>query len=557
MHRNLQQLAREPYDLLIIGGGVNGMAAAWDASLRGLKVALVEKGDYGAQTSSATLKIVHGGLRYLQHLDFRRMRENIRERRLMLQLAPHLVEPISFVVPTRGILREGQPLLATAVLLNDLLSVDRNKGQEDPARRIPNGRFMLSKRECLDKVPGYADLKGINGGVQFYDASMYNSERLSLSFGLSAAEQGADMANYTEVIKLIRRGDRIEAARVKDLLTGDEFEIRADMILNMSGPWSDIVSALSDDVPPKRSVLRSKGIQLVAPSLSKDVGFAFPTTYYDPDAVITRSGRNFFVMPWRGVSLIGTTDTVYEGDPDDFSITAADVQEFIDDINTFFPAAQLKFEDVPFAFGGLRPITECNLESGSTVSRRYEISDHQKDLGLRNMISVIGVKYTTCRLLAEKVINRVFEMSDRTSPRVVTDRTPLVGGEIDQFEPYMADQLARRPERISEFTMRHLVRSYGTRSQALLQLAEQEPDLGATVPGSDEVILAEIAHAARHESAVHLVDAVLCRTDLGTKGHPGTQALDACAQLMAKELGWDAPRMQQEVEQTEKRLRFA
>jgi glycerol-3-phosphate dehydrogenase len=554
MRRNLKRLADEPFDLLVIGGGINGVAAAWDGVLRGLNVALVEKGDFGAQTSSATLKIVHGGLRYLQHLDIVRMRESIRERSNLLAIAPHIVEPFPFLVPTYGHLMKGREVMAAAVFLNELASGDRNRRLRDPARRIPAGR-VVSARECLELVPGL-DRKGLNGGVIFHDAQMHNSERLTLSFALGAAAKGGALANYVEAVGLLREGDRVTGARVRDRLGSGEFEVRARVVVNMTGPWSDILLGLLQGPNPGRRVRRSKGIQIVTPPLTGDIALAVPSRHADPDAVMSRGGRHYFITPWRGASLVGTTDTVYEGDPDDFRITAADIRAFVEEINEALPSARLRPEQVPFAFGGLRPVTEKNIDTGSTVSRKYEITDHAADLGIEGLITVIGVKYTTCRLLAEKVVHRIFEKLDRASPAVATATMPLPGGEIEDFVRFLENAVAAEPE-LGKAVMGHLGRSYGTGYALITRYARSEPALAQCVPGSAEVLKAEVVHAVREECAVRLEDVVLRRTDLGTLGHPGAAALETCADLMARDLGWDAATRRREIEAVNRRFVFA
>ncbi len=554
MQRNLKRLADEMYDLLILGGGINGLAAAWDAALRGLKVALVEKSDFGAETSSATLKIIHGGLRYLQHLDFIRSRESIRERSALLRIAPHLVHPFSFLVPTFGHLMKGKEFMTAGLIMNELVSYDRNRNLKDPLKHIPAGR-VVSRRECLERMPGLND-KGLTGGVIFYDAQMYNSERLTLSFALSAAARGADLANYVEAVALLRQGARVTGARVRDGISGAEFDIRAAVVANMTGPWSDIILGLLDKPKPDRNVLRSKGIQIVAPSLTGDMGLGVASRHRDPDALFSRGARHYFITPWRGVSLIGTTDTIYRGDPDDFRITGKDIGDFIDELNEAMPSARLSRAQVPFAFGGLRPITETNLETGSQVSRKYEITDHAETLGIEGLVTVIGVKYTTGRLLAEKVINCVFKKLNRPSPRVVTAETPLAGGDIERLDSFMQEANKNPLAGLDEQGIRHLVYNYGSGLSALAARVQKDPRLGERLPGSKEVIKAEILQAVREECALHLPDVVFRRTDLGTLGHPGRPALQACADLMAAELGWDEARKGREFDAVEKRYDF-
>jgi glycerol-3-phosphate dehydrogenase len=444
--------------------------------------------------------------------------------------------------------------MTAAVLMNELMSFDRNRQLPDPARRIPSGR-IISKKECLELAPG-VERAGLTGGMIFHDAQMYNSERLTLCFALSAAEKGADLANYVEVIALIREGNCVTGAKAKDLLTGAVFDIRAKVTVNMTGPWSDIVLGLLDKPKPDRRVLRSKGIQIVTPRLTDQVALAVPSACKDPDAILSRGARNFFVTPWRGASLAGTTDTVYEGDPDDFRVTAKDIGDFVEEINQSLPSANLKPEQVPFAFGGLRPITEKNIDTGSKVARKYEVNDHAKDLGVEGFFTVIGVKYTTCRFLAEKAVNLAFEKLNRASPPIGTAITPLAGGKIERFDDFIRRAVRQPPAGFDETMTRHLVRSYGSSLGAITDLAKSDPKLSEKIPGSPEVAKAEVVHAVRQECALHLEDVVLRRTDIGTLGHPGKAALETCADIMASELGWSASSRDREIAVVEKRFEF-
>lgn len=546
MKRDLSELSRKEYDLLVIGGGINGVCTAWDAALRGLSVALVEKGDFGAATSSATLRIVHGGLRYLQHLDFRRMRESIRERMLLMGIAPHLVHPLPFLIPTYGHALEGTEAMAAAMLINDLISFDRNQ-LDDPEKLIPSGR-IISEYTCRRILP---ELKRnrLTGGAIFYDAQMYNSERLTLSFARSAAEAGADLANYAEVVGLALDGRRVKRARVKDVLTGEEFDVRAKVFANITGPWSDIVLGLFKYRPPDRTVLRSKGIQIVAPLLCEKYAFGVASQQKDAEAVLSRGTRLLFVTPWRGRSLIGTTDVVYKGDPDDFSITERDITDFVAEINAAYPGASLKREDISFWYGGLRPITEKNVDKdASKAARKYEIRDHARSDHIRGLISVVGVKYTTCRFLAEKVVDLVFrKLGYPKPPRTLTRRKPIFGGKMGRFDDFMRKALRERPDRIGESVMRRLIFNYGSEYPRILRYIREDSAWGDTLPGSEEVLRAEMLHGVREEMACRLADVVARRTDLGCLGHPGEAALQACADIMAAELDWDQTRREREM----------
>jgi len=539
VERNLRKIAGAEYDLLVIGGGVYGLCTAWDAALRGLSVALLEKGDFGAATSSATHKIIHGGLRYLQHADVRRMRESIRERLLMMRLAPHLVHPMPFVVPAYGHLLRGKEVLAVAMAITDLIGFDRNR-LDDPAKRIPNGR-VIGRKECLEILPDI-DPKGLTGAAVYYDAQMVNSDRLTLSFALSANEAGADLANYVEVTGLSTRNGRVTSVAAKDLHTGETFDVRGRMVANTTGPWSDVVVAYLRGASPDRRVLRSKGIQIVAPLYNADYAFAVEGTQRDPDAVISRGNRLYFITPWRGRSLIGTTDTVYEGDPDDFAITERDVAEFIDEINAAYPAAKLTRDQVPYWFGGMRPVGEKNIDpTVSRTARKFEIIDHARHDGVANFISVVGVKYTTARGVAEQAVDRIFRKMGKQPPPCPTRTARLWGGAIERFDEFVAEQLRAAPAGVSGATTRHLVTNYGSQIGEIVEYITRDSSLGATLPGSD-ITRAEIVHACRHEMAGSLADVVLRRTELGTLGPPHAEAIDEVVRIMAAELRWSDSR---------------
>ena len=324
MKRDPARLSDEMYDVVVIGGGIYGACVAWDAALRGLSVALVEKGDFGHATSSNSLRLIHGGLRYLQHLDIRRMRRAIRERMIWMRIAPHLVHPLPVLVPTYGHWIRGREVLSLALKINDLISFDRNR-LKDPEKYIPRGR-LISRTECIQLLPGIEE-EGLTGGALWYDCQMYNSERLILSILRSASEAGADVANYVEVTGFIREGDHARGVKARDVLRGDEIDIRAKIVINTGGPWIDKVLNLHNRSNHRR-VRLSKAMNAVTRPLVRDcaVGLRMRERKASSNGFDAAASRLLFFTPWRRHTLVGTFQAPYGGDPDNFEITESDIR---------------------------------------------------------------------------------------------------------------------------------------------------------------------------------------------------------------------------------------
>lgn len=552
MKRNVKTLYSETYDLIIIGGGVHGLCAAWDAALRGLKVALVEKGDFGHATSSGSYKLIHGGLRYLQHLDIRRIRISILERRRMTYMAPHLVHPLAFVLPCYGHGRQGPHVMRVALWLNDLISHDRNHNVTDSRKHIPRGH-ILSQKKTLERIPLFQP-HGLTGGAVFYDAQIYNSERLTLSFGLSAAGAGAQLANYVEATGFLKQGSTLSGIHAKDALTGETFDIQGSLVINMTGPWSAITSSFLAKTPAPRTVHLSKGIQLFTrPLCDTACAFAIPSPQIDRSKKISRGNRMYFVTPWHNTSFIGTTDEPYAGDPDAFTITQEDITAFIDELNQALPSVHLTPRDVRSACGGLRPMDDTGGRPGSaSAANRHEIVDHAERDGIAGLISVIGVKYTTCRYVAERTIDLALKKLNRPLLPCVTHTTRLWGGEIEHIEDFMngsVQKSALPPE-----ATRRLVYHYGSEVNHILP--KVQGDTSPFIPGSDTVLHAEILHAIREEMAVKLSDVIFRRIGAGTADNPGNSLLENCARIMADELDWTAERKTAELDEVKKKLAY-
>jgi glycerol-3-phosphate dehydrogenase len=524
--RSLARLAQQTFDLVILGGGITGACVARDAALRGLRVALVEKRDFCSATSGASSKLIHGGLRYLKNFEFGLVRESLRERRLWELHAPHLVYPLPMLMPVYAGAANSLAEMRVGLTLYDLLSWDRNR-LPDPDQRLPAHRG-LTPAEVLATEPSLAS-EGLKGGALLWDCQMFSPERLELECLLSAAAAGAELVNYVEAVGFVREGARVVGVKVEGRQPGDGFvELRAPVVVNATGPWADLMLETLGQ-QPHAHLVRSKGIHIITRKLTREV------------ALMMAAGTgHFFVLPWRDHALIGTTDEVYSGHPDAFRVTEADITGLIATVNQYFPAAELRREDVLHSYGGMRPLVDdAGPKSGSyQKSRRAEVCDHGPTDGVPGLISAIGGKWTTSRALAEKVVDLALRLLGRPRTASITDRTPLPGGAIGNFRAFVAGLHARHPS-LPESLMYHLARNYGARAGELLALIQADPTLGAPLrPGLPEVG-AEIVHAARAEWAIELGDAVLRRTGLGQLGDPGLRALESAARLMGGPRGWD------------------
>ena len=546
MKRNLRELSNNHYDLLVIGGGIYGVCVAWDATLRGLKVALVEQKDFGSATSANSLKTIHGGLRYLQHADLKRMRESIRERTTLMRIAPHLIHPLPILFPTYGHGMKGKEVMATALFLNDLISYDRNCLQ-DPQKYIPNGR-VISSPECQQLLPGIPS-QGLSGAAIFYDAQVYNSERLTLAFLRSAVEKGAKIANYVKVTDFLNQGKQIEGVQVEDVLGGEKFEIRAKTVVNTSGPWINRVLGLLKVEPHTTPVAFAKAMNLVLrrPLFAQyAVGIYSQNDYSDPDAVLNKGSRLLFVAPWRGKSMVGTAYHVCDQDPDSWAVTETEIQELLTDINQAYPFANLTREDVAWVHAGLLPRSGISSTGEPIMAKHYHIDDYQQ-AGLQGLISVTGVKYTTARDVATKVVDRVFQSWGQKPLPSPSSVTPVYGGKIDKFDYFLHHAIQEQSYRLSSEVMSRLVYNYGSAYSEVLKYLDTD---SAEVTDLD-VIKAEVLYAVNEEMAQTLEDVILRRTELGSAGYPGTEVINFCAQIMAQKLAWSHIKQQQEIAKIE------
>ncbi len=553
MKRDLEALSNTEFDVVVIGAGIYGVATAWDAALRGLKVALVDQGDLGNATSANSLKIIHGGLRYLQNFDIKRMRESINERMVMMRIAPHLIYPMPVIMPTYSNKMKSRPAMAMALIANDIIGFDRNQSA-DPHKFMPRG-FTISKKEVQKYVPGYTKYN-LNGGAIWYDCQCYNTERLLLSFVLSAAEQGAQVGNYLKAVDLLHRDHQVTGVKVEDQLTGAKIEIRAKMVVNNAGPWVDTILANLNGKAPEPKFKLSTAMNLVVKrKLLKThaAGLSGPYRYVHPDGKEYKSFRMLFFAPWRDYTIIGTNHLPYPGTQENYKVTENEIQDFLGAVNKAYPGVNIQRSEVSFFYGGFLPMAAQNPVSGEVMlQRHYKIFDHAKTDQTEGLLSIVGVKYTTARDVAQRTVDLIFQKSGQTSPACLTKTTALYGGEIDRFEEFTSRAIKTNPYQLKAEVMRHLCYNYGSRYHEILQYGQENPNLVKTLPNSKEVLQAEVIHAVRAEMAVHLADVVLRRTDLGSGENPGVATLEKVAEIMGKELGWNKARQKEEIEAVQK-----
>jgi glycerol-3-phosphate dehydrogenase len=493
--RRLYRLRREEFDLLVIGGGINGAGIARDAAMRGLRTALVEKGDFASGTSSKSSKLIHGGVRYLEHGDFRLVHVACRERDLLRRrLAPHLVKPLAFVFPVYRGDPVGVIALGIGMWLYDVLATFRN---------IERHR-MFSRARTLGLEPALRS-EGLRGAALYYDC-FTDDARLTLETILAAKEEGAVVANYVELRSFLKDSGRIVGAVLADQVEGTAIRVRARCVVNATGPWTDHIRRLDD--PASKPCLRvTKGVHIIVPR--DRVG--------NRQAVVMRSPRDkrvLFVIPWGAHDLIGTTDTDFHGSPDDVSADPDDVDYLIDAANWFFPRANLGTADVISAYAGLRPLVAAGEDkSPSAVSREEEIFESPAGL-----ITLVGGKLTTYRSIARDITRLVAKRLGVPKARRKSDHTrakPLPGG-CSEAPDRIVDGLVACSDLTRE-QLTHLAQRYGSRTQEVIALAGTKDEFKRGLVHGMPDIWAEVAFAVQKEMAVRCEDILFRRTHLGLK----------------------------------------
>jgi glycerol-3-phosphate dehydrogenase len=546
LRRSLIALDRDRFDVLIIGGGITGACLAHDTALRGLSVALIDRGDFGGATSAASSRLLHGGIRYLQQFRLDKVRESARERTQLRRIAPHLVRWVPFLVPTDRSLARGRRLLAGGMALYALLGGADESGDD---LQVPTGTYF-DHNALRREAPALAVQSRFTGAFVLNECHVHSSERMTLAFLKTAVAHGAVVANHVACDGLLREGERVVGVRARERERADEIRIRARLTVNAAGPWLPGLNEAFGVGSLRRPVNGfAQGAHIVTRQVLPRYAAALPTERAS-GALLDRGGRHVFVIPWRGHSLIGTSNRPFRGEPGAVRPEAQDVTDLVDDVNRALPAARLRRDEVHHAFAGLYPLTARRIDADAYQGTGdYQIVDHEAHGLAHGIVSVLGAKYTTARLVAELATDSICRRLGRSGIACRTRETPLVGA------PSNAAALRRRLEasyggELQASVLQSLVRQYGEEAEDVLRGAVADPALLRRVADERETIGAEVAYAVDHEMAVRLVDVVFRRTGLGLLGHPGERGLERCAAIMAARLGWSAVRRAEELRDT-------
>ena len=520
----LTNIERATFDAIIIGAGINGAGIARDAALRGLRMLLLDKGDIASGTTAWSTRLIHGGLRYLEHGELGLVRESLRERERLLHIAPHLVRPLPLLIPLYADARRAPLVVRAGLFVYDLLSFDKTLA----AHRT------LTRAEALKRAPGLAP-EDLRGAALYYDAQVEYAERLALENALDAAAHGASVLTYARVTRINEASGRVCGVEFDDLLAGGGYRARAPIVLNAAGPWVDEIAAVANP-SLKRMIGGTKGSHIVVAPFASAPRDAL---YVEAQA----DGRPFFIIPWNELYLIGTTDVRYAGDLDKVVPDETEIAYLLAETNRVLPAAQLTRADVLYAYAGVRPLAYQPEGATDSLTRRHFIHDHAPQLA--GFISIVGGKLTTYRELARQAVNLIYKKKRRSSPACVTAERPLPGAAVADFKTFSARFKAESmlPVAVSE----RLLRIYGKRAVEVLRLAGDDAELRAPFSAESNALGAEVLFAFRAELAATLGDCLLRRTMVGLGRALGLGAVERAAQLAQKYLGWDDARAAREV----------
>jgi glycerol-3-phosphate dehydrogenase len=517
MKRDFADISGKTFDLIVVGGGIIGACIARDAAMRGVKTLLLEKDDFAAGTTSRSTRLIHGGFRYLQHFEFGLVREDLREREILLKIAPHLVHPLPFLIPITTPV--DHVIMAMGTLLYDILSYDKS---------VP-GRKHYSRESTIKMEPNMK-LAILRGADLYYDCQIWFAERLCIENIISAVNNNAIALNHAKVVGILKDGKTVRGVKVQDILTGKETEVSSRMVVNAAGHWMDSVCGMMYG-QPKRMVRRTKGVHLLTPRLSNNALVLYAKS----------DGRLWFVIPWGKYSLLGTTDTDYTKDLEAVYAEKEDIDYIMREAQRVFP--QLKTEDIFYTFAGLRSLPDSGNDKPSNVSRAHKTIDHEKTDGVKGFVSVLGGKITGGRGIAEEITNLVCKKLDFKAA-CNTATTPFPGAAVIAQPEIIRSALESR---IDVETVTYLVSLYGSRFTEVLEMAERGSRGKQPLCHHTRDIVAQIWYAVAEESAITVSDFMLRRSGLGLAECQGLDAVEIVGKEMGRLLAWNPEEQMRQV----------
>jgi glycerol-3-phosphate dehydrogenase len=515
------------FDLIIIGGGITGAGVARDAALRGLSCLLLEKGDFASGVTSKSTRLIHGGLRYLANFEMDLVAESLRERAILRRQAPYLIHPMPILIPIYKEDPHGRAVMSIGIHLYDLLSHEKD---------IPH-YFTASRERTLGFEPRL-NQEGLIGSALFYDHQITMPERLVIENVISAREAGARLLNYVRVDKIEEENTGI-VVTAKDTLTGMTSMLRSKVLINAAGPWIDRVRQ-AGNLAHQKVIFPTKGIHLVLPKLTDQALF-----------VTSRDGRMFFIIPLEAYSLIGTTDTKYDGDLDEVHADQDDVDYLLTESRRILPKMSLTKESILYSYAGIRPLAFSG-RSESKISRKHRVLQEGRN---NRVITIAGGKLTTYRNMARDVVDaacRVLGIRTRCS----TDKTPLPGGLSMDYEQYLREAIPEMASRhdVAPELVRHLTGYYGARAEKVLGLAAADPVLGESISPESRDVYAQVLYSVLEEGARTLSDIVLRRMHLGITASRGLEQAERIARIAGSELKWSDDERRHQIDEFTKAL---
>jgi glycerol-3-phosphate dehydrogenase len=539
MKRNVSSLTHNKFDLLVVGGGIHGAMTALQASLLGLQVALIDQRDFAYGTSSNTQKVIHGGLRYLQNLNFSRIWSSAKARQRLIHLAPHLVYPLPCVMPIYGHGLRGRELVWAGLQVYNFIGKDRKRFSGHLDLNLSGVILPVSKTEQL--IPGL-EKKKLNAAAHWYDAICYNTERLVLSCVKSASEAGAVVANYLKATRFNIHKDSSISVECQDILNHESFDILAKNVINCAGPWINDIFQLATANSLTNKIPFICGVNVITRQI-------FPhSTAVGIRSSAEKNSALYFVVPWRGKSIIGTEWFPYHGTADEFRVNELQCAKLIAGFNKAYPPAKLTLDDILYVHAGLVPgYNPGNNANGEIkIEKKFRIINHCANR-TRHLVSISGVKYTTAGHVAGEVLRYVFPKIRKNS---FQSSLRLIGGDIEDFSVFLKIMSRKWKPFFDEPQLVHLLRNYGTEAELLLKKAKivESPPQNKHNKSYD-LLKGETLFAVHEEMAQKLTDLVFRRTDKGTAGYPLEADLDKMSFIMAKELDWSEKRRYMELEE--------